>query len=126
VVEQMLLRCKGVSLLLAETGEDGIERARQHRPDLVLLDMHLPDMSGFDVLSVLGGDDRTDNLPVVAVSLNAIEADVAKAFEFGAVDSWTKPLQLDAFLAAVSARLGTSACADLTNHEGPGQSLAVT
>ncbi len=126
VVEQMLLRCEGVRLLLAENGEDGIEMARHHRPDLVLLDMHLPDMSGFDVLNALQGDARTDKLPVVAVSANAIESDVAKTFEFGAVDYWTKPLQLDAFLEGVSALLGTSVRADLTNQEGLRQILAVT
>lgn len=126
LVKQMLLRCEGVTLLLAETGGDGIKTAQQQKPDLVLLDMQLPDMSGFDVLKALRGDTRTQNLPVVAVSANAIDADVAKAFELGAMDYWTKPLQLDEFLAGVSARLGISACADLTIPERPRQSLAAT
>jgi signal transduction histidine kinase/ActR/RegA family two-component response regulator len=108
LVEQMLLRCGGVNLLLAENGEDGIAMARRHRPDLVLLDMHLPDMSGLEVLDGLRTDARTEALPVVAVSANAMEVDVAKALEHGAVDYWTKPLKLDAFLAGVSARLGVS------------------
>lgn len=108
LVEQMLLRCEGVNLLLAENGEDGIAMARRHRPDLVLLDMHLPDMSGLEVLNGLRTDARTEALPVVAVSANAMEVDVAKALEHGAVDYWTKPLKLDAFLAGVSARLGVS------------------
>ncbi len=118
LVEQMLLRCEGVSLLLAENGEEGIKLARQHQPDLVLLDMHLPDMSGFDVLDTLREDARTENLPVIALSANAIKADVARAFKLGAVDYWTKPLQLDAFLAGVSARLRISAGADVTYPEG--------
>jgi CheY-like chemotaxis protein len=126
LVEQMLLRCEGVSLLLAETGEDGIAMARQQNPDLVLLDMHLPDMTGFDVLNALQGDSRTQNLPVVAVSANAMETDVAKAFELGAVDYWTKPLQLDAFLAGVSARLGDIGSASPKEPVGPGAVIAAT
>ena len=49
LVEQMLLRCEGVSLIRAENGADGIAQVLQVQPDLVLLDMHLPDMKGFDV-----------------------------------------------------------------------------
>ncbi len=126
LVEQMLLRREGVTLLLAENGEDGIEMARQHKPDLVLLDMHLPDMSGFDVLNALRDDASTENLPVVALSANAIEADVARAFEIGAVDYWTKPLQLDVFLAGVAARLGTSTSVDSPIPERPRQTSAAT
>lgn len=111
LVEQMLLRCEGVKLLTAETGEDGIAMARQQKPDLVLLDMHLPDMTGFDVLDALRSDSRTEGLSVVAVSANAMKADVDKALELGAMDYWTKPLQLDAFLAGVSAQLGLSGSA---------------
>ncbi|HWI12340.1 MAG TPA: response regulator, partial [Burkholderiaceae bacterium] len=62
--------------------------------------------SGLDVLNALRADTPTEALQVVAVSANAMEVDVAKAFEHGAVDYWTKPLKLDAFLAGVSARLG--------------------
>ena len=108
LVEQMLLRCDEVKLLLAENGKDGIAMARRHKPGLVLLDMHLPDMSGLDVLDALRADLRTEALSVVAVSANAMGGDVAKAFEHGAVDYWTKPLKLDAFLAGVSARLGVA------------------
>jgi signal transduction histidine kinase/CheY-like chemotaxis protein len=106
LVEQMLLRCEGVDLLLAENGKDGIEMARRHKPDLVLLDMQLPDMSGLDVLNALRSDARTETLPIVAVSASAMEADVAEALELGALDYWTKPLKLDAFLAGVSSFLG--------------------
>ncbi|MDC8773041.1 hybrid sensor histidine kinase/response regulator [Roseateles albus] len=109
LVEQMLLRCEGVRLLQAETGEDGIAMARQNTPDLVLLDMHLPDMSGFQVLDALRSDARTKALPVVAVSANAMEVDVARAFDLGVVAYWTKPLALDAFLAGVASLLGVSA-----------------
>ena len=105
LVEQMLLRCDGVHLVQAENGEDGIALARKTLPDLVLLDMQLPDMTGFDVLAALRSDPRTETLRVVAVSANAVAADVAKAMELGVLDYWTKPLELEAFLKGVSALL---------------------
>jgi signal transduction histidine kinase/ActR/RegA family two-component response regulator len=126
LVEQMLLRCDEVKLLLAESGKDGIAMARRHKPDLVLLDMHLPDMSGLEVLSALRSDTRTEALPVVAVSANAMSVDVAKAFEHGAVDYWTKPLKLDAFLAGVSAHLGVSVPDHWADSEGPLRSYATS
>lgn len=107
LVEQMLLRCAGVQLLLAQCGEDGIALARIRQPNLVLLDMHLPDMSGLDVLSALRADPDTCALQVVAVSANAVGADIERARALGAVDYWTKPLNLDAFLAGISNLLNT-------------------
>ena len=109
LVEQMLLPWAGVKLLLAETGKAGIAMARQNSPDLVLLDMQLPDMSGFEVLDALRSDTHTAALPVVAVSANAVEVDVTRALDLGAVDYWTKPLKLDAFLAGVAGLLGMTA-----------------
>lgn len=106
LVEQMLLRCDGVRLLQAENGADGIALARSVLPDLVLLDMHLPDMTGFDVIAALRGDPLTEGLQVVAVSANAIPADMTKAMDLGALGYWTKPLKLDAFVAGVSALVG--------------------
>jgi signal transduction histidine kinase/ActR/RegA family two-component response regulator len=120
LVEQMLLRLPGVTLLLAENGNDGLAMARQHRPDLVLLDMHLPDMSGFQVLEALRKDPLTDALPVVALSANAMQTDVARARALGAVDYWTKPLALDTFLAGVSARLGSPVSTRRADLEGRG------
>ena len=103
LVEQMLLRCKGVHLLLAENGADGIALARTSGPDLVLLDMHLPDMTGFEVLTALRSDPSTAALQVVAVSADAMAEDIAKAMDLGVLHYWTKPLKLKAFLAGVSA-----------------------
>jgi signal transduction histidine kinase/CheY-like chemotaxis protein len=118
LVEQMLLRCEGVHLLLAETGEQGIAMAREQKPDLILLDMQLTDMTGFEVLNALRADERTAGQPIVAVSANSVEGDVARAFALGAIDYWTKPLQPDAFLAGVSAQLGTSDVPSSTSRQG--------
>jgi CheY-like chemotaxis protein len=67
----------------------------------VLLDMHLPDMTGFDVLTALRSDRRTEALRVVALSANAMEVDVAKAMLLGVIAYWTKPLELDSFLTGI-------------------------
>ena len=105
VVEQMMLRCKGVTLMEAENGTDGLAFALLKQPGLILLDMQLPDMSGFDVLEALRADPRTRGLRVVAVSANAMPEDVDRAMALGALDYWTKPLEMEALIAGVSAIL---------------------
>ena len=98
LVEQLLLRWPGVVLVQAENGRDGIAMARTARPDLILLDMHLPDMDGLGVLDALRKDDDTRHLRVVALSASAMSDEVAAAREAGAFDYWTKPLDFDYFL----------------------------
>ena len=102
-----------MSLIQAENGADGIAQVLQAQPDLVLLDMHLPDMTGFDVLAALRGDPRSASVRVVALSANAMALDVATALEMGVLEYWTKPLKLEAFLAGISALLGQRAGASL-------------
>jgi PAS domain S-box-containing protein len=97
LVEQLLLRWPGIRLLQAETGEKGIELAQALQPDLVLLDMRLPDMSGPEVLEELGAHERTRGLRVVALSASAMPEEVALAREGGACDYWTKPLDFERF-----------------------------
>jgi signal transduction histidine kinase/ActR/RegA family two-component response regulator len=106
LVEQMLMRCTGVILVLAQSGQVGISLARLRKPDLVLLDMQLPDMSGFDVLGVLRADSRTEALRVVVLSANGAAADLAKEKALGVVDHWEKPLKLAPFLAGITKLLG--------------------
>ncbi|MEO8153673.1 MAG: ATP-binding protein [Rhizobacter sp.] len=105
LVEQMLLKCEGLCLFKADTGSSGIALAEKIQPDLVLLDMQLPDMSGLEVLAALRANPRTRALRVVAVSANAMPLDVAAAKAQGVIDYWTKPLELEAFLAGVATQL---------------------
>ena len=115
LVEQMLSRCGGVQLLTSENGKDGIALARKRKPDLVLLDMHLPDMSGLDVLAAFRSDSRTKALRVVAVSANAMAVDIEKAMALGVLDYWTKPLKLEQFMAGISTLLGVHESVDQGN-----------
>lgn len=105
LVEQLLLRCDGVTLIQADNGADGIALVLKAQPDLVLLDMHLPDMTGFDVLAALRADPRSAAVRVVALSANAMALDVATALEMGALDYWTKPLKIESFLAGIAVLL---------------------
>lgn len=101
LVEQMLFRWSGVKFVPAENGARGIELARSLLPDLVLLDMQLPDMSGFDVLQALRGDSATQSLRIVALSASAMPEEIEHALRYGASDYWTKPLDFDRFLSDV-------------------------
>ena len=109
LVAQMLSRCAGVNLITADNGLTGLALANQRQPDLVLLDMNLPDMTGFEVLAALRAYPRTEFVQVVAVSANAMPADMARARELGVTDYWTKPLALDAFLTGVTTLLAAKA-----------------
>jgi CheY-like chemotaxis protein len=101
VVQQMLARWPDLRLVLAGNGERGIALARELRPDLVLLDMRLPDLNGCQVLDALRGDPQTRELAVVALSASAMPEEVAAARASGALEYWTKPLDLAGFLAGV-------------------------
>jgi len=105
VVEQMMSRCQGVRLMEAETGEDGLAFALLAQPDLILLDMQLADMSGFEVLAALRADPQTRALRVVAVSASALPQDVEMAMDLGVLAYWAKPLEMEALLAGVTAIL---------------------
>ena len=97
LMEQYVALCADVQLLVARDGESGLELARQCLPNLILLDMQLPDMSGLDVLDRLRGDPATSGIRVVALSADAMPAQVSEAIARGAEAYWTKPLSLGKF-----------------------------
>ncbi len=101
LVESMLEARPGLSLISALQGRLGLELARQHAPDLILLDLHLPDMHGADVLTGLREDPRTAGIPVLVISADATEDTIRRLRAANVADYLTKPLDLDAFLAAV-------------------------
>jgi CheY-like chemotaxis protein len=109
LVETFLSRWEGVRLEIAANGATGIRMARELRPDLVLLDMHLPDMSGAEVLQALRGDASTRGLRVIALSASAMPEDIAQARQHGVSDYWTKPLDFTRFLNDIGALLKADA-----------------
>jgi signal transduction histidine kinase/ActR/RegA family two-component response regulator len=98
LVERVLERWRSVTLLSAMQGALGVELAQRHHPDLVLLDLHLPDRHGWEVLAELRADEQTAGIPVVVVSADATQGEIRRLLELGAAEYVTKPLDIGAFL----------------------------
>ena len=98
LVEQILRRRPGVTLIPAMQGKLGLELARRHQPQLVLLDLHLPDMPGSHVLARMRTDPATRSIPVVMLSADATHGQIERLMAVGADDYLTKPLDVGLFL----------------------------
>ncbi len=101
LVEQMLSEQPSIELITAIQGRVGLELARQHHLDLILLDLHLPDVPGWDVLTRLKGDETTRHVPVVVISADATERQIEKLLAAGAHTYLTKPLDFAEFFRVV-------------------------
>ena len=99
LVERIVARRPQVELLVAMQGSVGLDLARQHHPSLVLLDLHLPDMAGEEVLRHLVADPRTSTIPVVVLSADATPGQVQRLRAEGAADYLTKPIDIPRLLA---------------------------
>jgi CheY-like chemotaxis protein/nitrogen-specific signal transduction histidine kinase len=101
LIERVLGQRGGVRLLTATQGELVHGLARQHQPDLILLDQHLPDIGGEEVLRRLQADPKTAHLPVMVVSADATAGQIERLLAAGATQYLTKPLDVDRFLEVV-------------------------
>ena len=101
LLQRILQRRPGVELLHASTGATGVEIARLRRPDVLLLDMHLPDTTGADVLALLTADPRTRDIPKVIVTADATPGLARRLETAGAMACMTKPLNVPAMLAMI-------------------------
>jgi len=90
-VEALVGDLEGVSLIKATTGNEGVRLARAERPDLVLLDMHLPDLGGLEVVRILNVE-IASGLKVVILTADSFSMDVIKAMSLGACEYWVKPI----------------------------------
>ena len=97
LLERLLVHRPNIRLLTTLEGSVGVELARQHRPDLILLDVHMPDLSGFEVLELLRADEQTASIPVVMLSADASHEQIQRFRDAGARDYLTKPLDLRIF-----------------------------
>jgi CheY-like chemotaxis protein len=93
----------GIVLLTAARGQEGLDMARAEIPGLILLDLHLPDMLGVEVLQALREDPVTAAIPVVAVSADATQDQITHLHQNGVVDYVTKPFEVPRLLAVVDA-----------------------
>jgi PAS domain S-box-containing protein len=101
LIERILARRSGVTLLTAVQGELGLDLAREHEPDLVLLDLHLPDMHGSEVLRRIREDDVISRTPVVIISADATSSQASQLLDAGAQAYLPKPLDVQEFLRIV-------------------------
>jgi CheY-like chemotaxis protein len=98
LVEQILTRRPGFKLMSAMQGGLGVDLAREHHPELILLDVNLPDMGGGEVLRQLQKDPRTVSIPVVVVSADAMMGQIERFMTAGARAYLTKPIDVHRFL----------------------------
>jgi len=104
-----LLRRRGFDISIAVDGIAGVEAARTERPDLVLMDMSLPGIDGWEATRRLKGDAETRDLPIIALTAHAMASDRDKALAAGCDDYDTKPIDLDRLLAKIRALLPDAA-----------------
>ena len=105
LVEQLLARRADLKLISAADGNVGIEFARTYLPDLILMDIHLPGISGLEAMKILRADPATAHIPIIALSANAVPRDVLRGIEAGFFNYLTKPIKVGLFLQAVDAAL---------------------
>jgi CheY-like chemotaxis protein len=99
------LERKGHSVSIAIDGAEGLDKARSDTPDLILMDMSLPVIDGWEVTRRLKADEATRRIPVIALTAHAMASDEQKALEAGCDDFDTKPIELPRLLDKIHALL---------------------
>jgi signal transduction histidine kinase/ActR/RegA family two-component response regulator len=97
LVENIIKKHTSFELLSSVSGNDGIKVAIEQKPYLILLDLNLPDISGFDVFEKIRENKELSNTPIIAVSANAMQYDIDKAIELGFLDYIVKPIDIFSF-----------------------------
>lgn len=100
-----ILEFSGLRVISAEDGNTGIELARSERPDLILMDVSIPSVDGWEATRRLKADDATRGIPILILTAHALAADRARAFEVGADGYIAKPADPRTVLEAVRSRL---------------------
>ncbi len=96
-----ILKSSHYSTLEANCGKDGIEKARKEKPDLIVLDVMMPNMDGFEVAKILTADKATKGIPILMLSSKAQFEDKMKGIDSGATDYITKPFEKEELLEKV-------------------------
>lgn len=100
------LERKGHQVLLATDGEQGVNIAQTHLPDLILMDMSLPVMDGWDATRLLRTIEATRTIPIIALTAHAVTGDREKCLEAGCTDYETKPVRFENLLSKIETCLG--------------------
>ncbi len=118
LVEDLIARRPDIRLLSAMDGIRGVEIARASRPDVILMDINLPGISGIRALQILADDPATADIPVVAISANAIPRDIEKGLEAGFFRYLTKPIKVLEFMDTLDLALKFAKCTTSENQHG--------
>jgi CheY-like chemotaxis protein len=121
LVKDLVSRRPDIRLLTAGDGLSGIEIARASLPDVILMDINLPGISGVQALGMLKEDSATAHIPVVALSANAVPRDIAKGLEAGFFRYLTKPIKVDEFMETLDIALRFTET-EATRADGAGES----
>jgi two-component system cell cycle response regulator DivK len=101
-----LLEANGYSILQTRDGMEALKLARQHKPDLILMDIQLPEVSGLEVTKWIKEDDELKSIPIIAVTAFAMKGDEEKIREGGCEAYIAKPISVTSFLKTVEQFLG--------------------
>ena len=105
LVEQIIARRPDLRLYTATNGAAGIASALAHKPEVILMDINMPGMSGIEAMEILRRDPSTAHTPIIALSANAMPHDIAKGLEAGFFNYITKPMKVNEFMASLDAAL---------------------
>ncbi len=120
LVEQLIARRPNMRLLSATDATIGIELAREHNPEVILMDINLPGISGIKALKILREDPQTEHIPVIAISANAMPHDIRRGLAAGFFRYLTKPIRVKEFMHALDVALEYSmAGSGITRAIGP-------
>jgi CheY-like chemotaxis protein len=98
LVEDLIARRSDIKLITARDGLEGVALARSAVPDMILMDINLPGISGITALLILAKDPATKHIPIVALSANAMPRDIAKGLDAGFFRYLTKPIKVNEFM----------------------------
>ena len=115
LVEQLIARRSDLKLLTAIDAHLGIDLARTYQPDVILMDINLPGISGYGALHILHDDPLTSHIPVMALSANAVPRDIEKGLEAGFFRYLTKPIKVVEFMDALDVALHHAAAHGLAD-----------
>jgi two-component system cell cycle response regulator DivK len=107
MLSRRLIR-RGFQVVFAMDGQQGIDLARSERPDIILMDMSLPVIDGWEATRRLKADDSTRSVPVIGLTAHAMSGDREKAIEAGCDDYDTKPVELGGLIGKIERLLGTA------------------
>jgi two-component system cell cycle response regulator DivK len=107
MLSRRLIR-RGFEVVFAIDGQQGVNLAKSERPDIILMDMSLPVIDGWEATRRVKADDATRNVPVIGLTAHAMSGDRERAIEAGCDDYDTKPVELDRLIGKIEKLIGTA------------------